>query len=581
MVGIGASAGGLEPLELFFRSLPKALPQDLAFVIIQHLSPQHKSIIGEILKKDTDLPIREIQDGMQVEPHTIYFNPPDKEVGLYQGVFQLMEPSRGRHTRMPIDYFFRSLAQDLEEKAICIVLSGTGSDGTLGLEAVKGGGGMTMAQAEDQAKYPFMPRSAIDTGLVDYILPVERMPEELISFVKHPYLEGREKLTADKHYQTFLQKILMLVRANTKHDFSHYKQTTIRRRLGRRMAVHKIEDIADYFRFLRENPAEIQALFKDLIICVTSFFRDPEAFQALETRVIPDIMSSKSPDQPIRVWVPGCGTGQEPLSIAILLDEFMERTGRRHPVQVFATDIDLKAIEIARMGEYPENIGADITPERLKKYFSKKNGSYRIKQEIREMVVYAAQNLISDPPFSRLDLISCRNVLIYLDTDVQKQIMSMFHFTLNPNGYLFLGTSETIGGAASLFATVDLKWKIFQRKGMAQQRLTDYPSLKPAAAYERAQRREEPPPPVNVRTLIEKIILGEYAPPAVLFNSRYDVLYLQGDTAKYLGMPKGEPSYNLFKLIQEDLRPKLLTLLHRAVAGKKAGYGGIHPLPAV
>ena len=296
-------------------------------MVIQHLSPKHKSIIGEILKKDTDLPIREIQDGMQVEPNTVYFNPPDSEVGLYQGVFHLMEPVQIRHVRLPIDYFFRSLAQDLEEKAICIVLSGTGSDGTLGLEAVKGGGGMTMAQAEEQAKYPFMPRSAIDTGLVDYVLPVERMPEEIIRYVKHPYLEGREKdLPADKHYQTFLQKILMLVRANTKHDFSHYKQTTIRRRLGRRLAVHKIEDIADYFRYLQQNPAEIQTLFKDLIICVTSFFRDPEAFKALETKVIPDILAAKSPDQSIRIWVPGCGTGEEALSIAILVDEAMERT---------------------------------------------------------------------------------------------------------------------------------------------------------------------------------------------------------------------------------------------------------------
>ena len=334
---------------------------------------------------------------------------------------------------------------------------------------------MTMAQAEDQAKYPFMPRSAIDTGLVDYILPVERMPEELLLYVKHPYLEGREKLPADKHYQTFLQKILMLVRANTKHDFSHYKQTTIRRRLGRRMAVHKMEDIADYFRYLRANPAEIQTLFKDLIICVTSFFRDPEAFQILESIVIPSIMGSKSLDQPIRVWVPGCGTGEEPLSIAILLDEFMERTGRHHSVPIFATDIDKQGIDIARMGEYPESIGADMTPERLKKYFTKKNGFYRIKQEIREMVVYAVQNLISDPPFSHLDLISCRNVLIYLDTDAQKQIMAMFHFTLDPNGYLFLGSSETIGGAADLFATIDLRWKIFQRKGLAHQRLTDTP----------------------------------------------------------------------------------------------------------
>lgn len=572
VVGIGASAGGLEPLETFFAHMPtdKPPPEDMAFVVIQHLAPKHRSIIGEILKKDTDMPIKEIRDGMKLHPNTIYFNPPDREVSIYQGMFHLLEPSAARHARMPIDFFFRSLAQDLEEKAICIVLSGTGSDGTLGLEAVKGAGGMTMAQAEEQAKYPFMPRSAIDTGLVDYILPVEQMPAGIIRYVQHPYLEGREKeVPPDKLYQNFLQKILMLVRANTKHDFSHYKQTTIRRRIGRRLAVHKIEDIADYFRYLQQNPAEIQTLFKDLVICVTSFFRDPEAFKVLETRVIPDILAHKSAGQPIRVWVSGCGSGEEALSIAILLAEAMERTGKDHHVQIFATDIDADAIEKARVGEYPESIAADISPERLKRCFVKKDRLYKIKQEIREMVVYAVQNLISDPPFSRLDLISCRNVLIYLDTDLQKQLMPLFHFTLNPNGYLFLGSSETIGSAADLFAPVDTKWKVFQRKGPVHQRLAEYPALTLPAAALRVPEIEATPREVNVRSLMAKVVLEEYAPPSILINNRYDLLYLQGDTGKFLTMPKGEPSYNLLNLAREDLRVKLLTLLHQAVSGQK------------
>jgi two-component system CheB/CheR fusion protein len=569
VVGIGASAGGLEPLESFFASIPEEKPA-MAFVVIQHLSPKHKRIIGEILKKDTDMPIKEIRDGLKVEPNTVYFNPPDKEVGIHQRAFHLTDPAEARHARMPIDYFFRSLAQELEEKAVCIVLSGTGSDGTLGLEAVKGAGGMTMAQAEEQAKYPFMPRSAIDTGLVDYILPVEQMPEEIIRYIRHPYLDDREKeVPADKHYQIFLQKILMLVRANTKHDFTHYKQTTIRRRIGRRLAVHKIEDIADYFRYLQRNPAEIQTLFKDLVICVTSFFRDPEAFRALETKVIPDLIEHKSVDHPIRVWVPGCGTGEEALSLAILFDEAMERTGKHHNLQVFATDIDADAIDRARVGEYPESIAADIAPERLKRYFVRKDGLYRIKQEIREMVVYAPQNLISDPPFSRLDLISCRNVLIYLDTDLQKQILPLFHFTLNPNGYLFLGSSESIGGSADLFAAVDTKWKIYQRKGPVHHRLAEYPALTMAMVEPRPRHKEETPREVNVRTLMERLVLEEYAPATILINNRYDVLYLQGQTGKFLGMPRGEPSFNLFNLIHEDLRPKMLTALHRAISDKK------------
>jgi two-component system CheB/CheR fusion protein len=578
VVGIGASAGGLEPLETFFACIPADRP-DLAFVVIQHLSPQHKSIIGEILKKDTDMPIKEIKNGMRIEPNNIYFNPPDQEVGLYHGAFQLMEPAEARHARLPIDAFFRSLAQDLEKKAICIVLSGTGSDGTLGLEAVKGAGGMTMAQAEEQAKYPFMPRSAIDTGLVDFVLPVEKMPGEIIRYVRHPYLEDREKeLPGDKHYQSFLQKVLMLVRANTKHDFSHYKQTTIRRRVGRRLAVHKIQDIADYFRYLQQNPGEIQALFKDLVICVTSFFRDPEAFQALEAKVVQEILKNKLLDRPIRIWVAGCGSGEEALSIAILFDVAMDKTGQRYDLQIFATDIDPDAIDKARQGEYPESIAADIAPGLLKKYFVKQDGVYKIKQEIRERVVYAVQNLISDPPFSRLDLISCRNVLIYLDADLQKQLLPLFHFTLNPNGFLFLGSSESIGGAADLFAPVDPKWKIFRRKGPVHHHLADYPSLSPRPPAALAvPAPEQLLPVVNPRSLMERIVLEEYAPPSLLINNRYDVLYLQGDASRFLGLPRGKPDFNLLSLTREDLRPQLLTILHKAVIGKKTATG--QPVP--
>jgi two-component system, chemotaxis family, CheB/CheR fusion protein len=571
VVGIGASAGGLEPLEAFFAHLPTDQPPavDLAFVVIQHLSPNHKSIIGEILKKDTNLPIAEIQDGMELEPNTVYLNPPGKEVGIYQGVFHLVEPSEARHVRLPIDFFFRSLAQDMREKAICVVLSGTGSDGTLGLEAVKGAGGMTIAQAEEQAAYPFMPRSAIDTGLVDYILPAERMPEEIIRYAQHPYIDSRvRELTADEHYQSFLHKILMLIRANTRHDFSHYKQTTINRRIGRRMAVHKIEDIADYFRYLQENLAEIRTLFKEMVICVTSFFRDPEAFKALATRVLPDILARHPSDQPIRVWVPGCGTGEEAISIAILLEEAMEKVNKRFGIQIFATDIDPEAIEKAREGVHPENIVADVSDERLQKFFVKRNGKYQIKKEIRDMVVYAPQNLISDPPFSHLDLISCRNVLIYLNSDLQKKLMSIFHFTLVPQGYLFLGPSETIGVAADLFAPVDLKWKIFQSKGTMQQKLVEYPAMLPPAGAPGLPRNDLASQKVSARTIMEKIILEEYAPVSVLINKRYEVLYLQGATGKFLTMPKGEPNFNLFNLVREDLRSKLIPILHKSVKAK-------------
>jgi two-component system CheB/CheR fusion protein len=579
VVGIGASAGGLEPLEAFFAHIPADKP-DLAFVVIQHLSPQRKSIIGQILEKDTDMPILEIKHGMEITPNTVYFNPPDREVGIEDGKFQLIKPAEARHTRLPIDAFFRSLAKGLEEKAICIVLSGTGTDGTLGLEAVKGAGGMTIAQAEEQAKYPFMPRSAIDTGLVDFILPVEQMPGEIIRYVKHPYLEAPEQeVPADQRYQTYLQKVLMLVRAHTKHDFSHYKQTTIRRRVGRRMAVHKLQDIGDYFRYLQEQPDEIQTLFKDLVICVTSFFRDPEAFKALETRVAPEIVKNKANDQPIRIWVAGCGSGEEALSIAIIFEEAMERAGKNLNIQIFGTDIDQDAIDKARQGEYPESISADISPERLKKYFVKRDSTYKIKQEIREMVVYAVQNLISDPPFSRLDLISCRNVLIYLDGSLQKQILPLFHFTLNANGFLFLGASESIGGAAELFGPVDNKWKIYQRKGSVHHHLADYPHLAQLPALVVRGPGEQPPQPpeTDANQLAASLILENYAPPSILVNSRYDVLYFQGDTGKFLGLPHGKATLNLMDLAREDIRPRLVTTLHQAQISN--GVAECKPMP--
>jgi two-component system CheB/CheR fusion protein len=570
IVGIGSSAGGLEALETFFSNMPSK--SGMAFVVIQHLSPKHKSILGDILKRDTEMPVMEIQDGMRIAPDCIYFNPPDLDVALFKGVFHLAAPmDSSRGARLSIDFFFRSLAEDQGELAICMVLSGTGSDGTLGLEAVKGAGGMTMAQAEEQAKYPFMPRSAIDTGLVDHILPVEEMPQEMLHYVRHPYLERQEKpLTESKRSQNYLQKILLLVRSATRHDFSHYKPTTIRRRIERRLAVHKIVDIADYHRFLTENPPEVQALFKDLVICVTSFFRDAAAFQALETKAIPDILGRKNRDEAVRVWVPGCATGEEALSIAMLLVEGTEKAGRHQPAQIFATDIDLVAIERARRGEYPESIAADVSAERLMRFFTKKDAVYKIKQDIRDMVVFAEQNLISDPPFSKLDLISCRNVLIYLDLELQKQLLPMFHYCLSPRGYLFLGSSETVGGFADLFEPADLKNKIFRRKGAVIHQLAEYPPLAAAGRLQEVRGLEpalEQAP--RVREMMEKLILTEYSPPAVLVDGKFDIHYFHGDTGRFLSPPRGEAVFNLLKMARPDLTPRLLSLLHQAVKEKR------------
>jgi two-component system CheB/CheR fusion protein len=578
IVGIGASAGGLEALETFFDHLPPA--PGMAIVIIQHLSPKHKSIMGQILQRHTSLPVTEVADGLEVAPDTVYFNSPGREVAIFNGKLHLMEPRTDQVVRLPIDYFFRSLAEDLGERAICIVLSGTGSDGTLGVQAVKGAGGLTLAQEERQAQYPFMPRSAILTGMVDHVLPAEEMAAELVRYVRHPYLEAPPRtIPAAKQFETFVDKILLLIRSTTRHDFSGYKQNTIRRRIERRMALHKLDRIADYHRYLQENPQEVQALFRDLLITVTSFFRDPEAFKALNDRVIPEIMAGKETGAAIRVWAPGCASGEEAISLAILLAEARERLGKAVNIQVFATDIDSQAIARARQAEYQESIAADVSPERLKLFFTQKDHAYKVKQEIREMVVFAVQNLISDPPFSKLDLISCRNLLIYLGAELQKKIIPLFHFVLNQEGCLFLGSSESIGGFADLFRPLDAKWKIYRRKDLGLGQRTDYPprfalegQLAAAPPIRRPGQAETP-----VQEVLGRIILDRFAPPCVLINDNFDILHFQGATDRFLAPPVGEPSYNLLKMAREGLRHKLAPLLRQAVKEKTAvTYSGLH-----
>ncbi len=563
IVGIGASAGGLEALQGFFSHMPP--DSGMAFVIIQHLDPRRKSIMDDLLRRYTTMPVLQVQDGVEVAPNSVYLNPPDKEVGLFKGRFQLTEPAEAHAVRLPIDRFFRSLAEDQGEKAICIILSGSGSDGTLGLRAIKGAGGTAVVQEPEQAQYGNMPESAIATGLVDYVLPVERMPGELIGYVKHPCLAGEEtKGAPPEEFFNHVQKILMLVRSRTRHDFADYKQNTIRRRIERRMAVHKIAEIRHYVRYLQENPAEVDALFKDLIIGVTSFFRDPEALEVLGKDVIPALLEGKESNAPVRVWVPGCASGEEAYSIAVLFQEAMERLKRHAGLQIFATDIDPEALDRARAARYPESIAADVSPERLSRFFVRENGMYRVNKVIREMVVFALQNVVSDPPFSRLDLVSCRNLLIYMGPALQKKVIPLFHYTLNPGGYLFLGSSETIGGFAGLFSSVNSKWKVFQRKGIATWKGLDYVPV-PAADLQPAfsQVPARPAGGAGLRQTAERIILAEYAPPCVLIDDNLDIVYFQGATDRYLTQPPGEPSFNILKMAREGLRHHLATALHK------------------
>lgn len=563
IVGIGASAGGLEALEGFFSHMPAQ--NNLAIVIIQHLAPTYKSIMGNLLKKYTKMKIVDITDGMQVEINCVYLNPPDMDVAIINRTLQLIQPRESHAARLPIDYFFRSLADDLGEKAICIVLSGTGTDGTLGLKAVKGAGGMTMAQDESQAKYDSMPRSAISTGAVDFILPVERMPDELTKYIKHPYIESPgAAITTEQKYQSYMTKVILQIRTHTGHDFSQYKQNTIRRRIERRMAVHQIEKIAQYLEYLHANTSEIEILYKDMLIGVTNFFRDTEAFDLLKKTAISDILKGKQPNSSIRIWVPGCATGEEAYTIAILLVEIMDKQQMHCNVQIFGTDLDEEAIEFARTGAYPESIAADVSKERLKRYFTKEENTYRLKKRIREMLVFAKQNLIKDPPFSRLDLISCRNVLIYMDSSLQKKILPVFYYTLNKSGYLFLGSSETIGEFTDLFSVENPKWKIYKRKGVVIEKGAAFPALLTKGDFHADRKKEiKDYREINIIQLAEKEILSKYAPPFVLVNEKHEILYVSGRIHKYLLTPSGVPSFNVLKMAHEDIRYKLSTMLHK------------------
>jgi len=567
VVGIGASAGGLEALEGFFVSMPSQ--SNLAIIVIQHLAPKYKSIMGSLLKKYTKMKIYEIKDGMKVEPNSVYLNPPDNDVAIMGRTLQLIEPLESHAVRLPIDSFFRSLSEDQGKMAIGIVLSGTGTDGTLGLKAIKGEGGMAMVQEEGQAKYDSMPRSAINTGLVDYILPVEKMPNELAKYVKHPYIE-KDAITGttEQKYQNNVTKVLIQIRSKTGQDFSHYKQNTIRRRIERRMAVHQIDKISHYLDYVRENPLEVTALYKDLLIGVTNFFRDPGAFDILEKDIISEIVKTRKGDN-IRVWVPGCATGEEAYSIAIIFAEFIEKSQKHFNIQIFGTDIDEDAIEYARAAIYPDSIAADISKERLKRFFVKEDSTYKVKKQIREMLVFATQSLIKDPPFSRLDLVSCRNLLIYMDTVLQKKILPIFHYTLNKNGYLFLGSSETTGEHSDLFSTMNSKWKIYKRLGATADRTMGYPVTKnleiirelPVVEARRYLKE------ANIYQMAEREILDKYAPPFVLVNDKHEILYVNGKIHKYLLTPAGVPVFNILKMAHEDLRYKLTSILHKL--GKK------------
>jgi two-component system, chemotaxis family, CheB/CheR fusion protein len=459
IVGLGASAGGLEAFEQFFRLVPP--DTGMAFVLVSHLDPTHVSILTEILQRAAVIPVIEAQDQMKVMPNRVYVIPPNRDMAIFHGALQLSVPEAPRGQRMPIDAFLRSLAEDQGERAIGIILSGTGTDGTLGLRAIQGAGGISLVQEPATLKYDGMPTSAIQAGYATYILPVEKMPEQLLG-IAHNLVVQQEKPLSTPGKTGSMNRILMLLRSATGHDFSQYKKSTIGRRIERRMSQHTIEDMEIYARYLKEHPAEVQALFKEMLINVTSFFRDPEAFAALKHDILPQLFAGKTEGYVFRVWVAGCATGEEAYSIAMLLREHMDETHQEFKVQLYSTDLDGDAIAVARIGIYPPNIAQDVHPERLRRFFIKEDAGYRVKKEIREMVVFATQNVIKDPPFTKLDLLSCRNLMIYLEPELQNRLIPAFHYALKPGGVLFLSPSESIGNHPELFAPLNRKWKFYQ-----------------------------------------------------------------------------------------------------------------------
>ena len=574
IVGIGASAGGLSAFEAFFSAMPEQDP-GMAFVLVQHLARDHKSILSELIQRYTRMQVFEVEDGMVIKPNCAYIIPPNRDMALVNGALQLLEPTLARGIRLPIDFFFRSLAQDQHDRAICIVLSGTGSDGALGVRAVKGEGGMVMAQTPESTEYDGMPRSAIATGMVDFVLPPNEMPAKLLAYVAHAFGAYHVPVSSQAAQQPDgLEKIFLLLRSQTGHDFSQYKRSTVVRRVERRMAVHQIDGLEDYLRYMQLTRGEADALFRELLIGVTSFFRDSEIFEEIQKQVIPQLFAGKAASSVIRVWVPGCSTGEEAYSIAMLLRERMEDRKESFKVQIFATDIDRESIDHARAGVYPSSIIADVSPERLAHFFDQEQpdgSAYRIHKTIRDMLIFSEHDLIKNPPFSKLDLISCRNLLIYMGAELQKKLMPLFHYALNPGGMLVLGSSESVGDFVNLFAPIERKSRIFQRKAhdFGPHRLGIPGLFERPPGNEIARRVGSGTLGDNklpLHQIAERALLEHYSPVGALVNERGDILYLLGRTGRYLEPTPGEASLNIFRMAREGLRGDLTIALHRAVS---------------
>ncbi len=582
IVGIGASAGGLAAFESFFSGFPIGSETGMAFVLLQHLAPDRPSILTGLVQRFTPMPVVEVVDGVVVKPNCVYVIPPGVDMAFLGGGLHLLAPTQPHGHRLPIDYFFKSLAADQHDRAIGIVLSGTGSDGTLGTCAIKKEGGMVLVQSIESAEYDGMPRSVIATGLADFVLPPAKMVSALVDACSG---RGPRRVATlpvlPAPTESALKKLLVILRAQTGHDFSRYKIGTVQRRIERRMSVHRLETLDGYVKLLQQSKDEVSALFHDLLISVTGFFRDPDAFLVLESQAIAPMLARKQAGDAVRIWTAGCATGEEAYSIAILLAESEAALKRSLNVHIFATDIDDHAIAIARAGNYPATISADVSPERLAAFFTLlPNGAgYRVNQNIRDMLVFSEQDPNKDPPFSRLDLISCRNLLIYFGDELKERLIPLFHYALNRDGYLFLGTSETVGNFDELFAWVDRKARLYLRKQLVNERrraaLSTVGAVQPEAKRMPGHRDFNPelkaaPKKPLLRELVEQTLLRQSGQAAALVNRQGDILYVHGRVGRYLEPNAGEVTVsNIYKMAREGLLHGLTATLRKAMGDEQ------------
>ncbi len=568
VVGFGASAGGLEA----FSEVLAHLPPDtgMAFVLVQHLDPKHASVLSELLARSSSMPVKEVRDGAPVEPNHVYVISPNTNLIVSGGALRLL-PRSGPGPQMSIDLFFESLAAEEGNKAIGVVLSGSATDGTLGLKAIKAGGGITFSQDERSAKYDGMPRSAIASDCVDFILSPEKIAHELVRIARHPYVARIKSEAGTDPAEPEFGEVFAMLRNATGVDFTHYKRATIQRRIHRRMALNRVDEPRDYIKFVRQNRGELQALFQDILIHVTCFFRESGMFDFLKSRIFPSLLRGRASGDPIRIWVPGCSTGEEPYSVAISLLEYLNDNRMEAAIQIFGTDLSEAALEKARAGVYPDSIANDVSAERLRKFFIKVDGSYQISRSVRDLCIFARQNLTKDPPFSKLDLITCRNVLIYLGPVLQQKLMRTFHYALKPKGFLVLGISETVGTATDLFQFIDVRQRAYARRSAGFPATSSASlDLGPSGQYDQASP-EAAQPKQSERSLhleasvkVDQVLLSRYCPPAVVVDSNLQILQFRGRTTPYLEHASGDANLNLLKMSRGGLGMEIRKLVHRA-----------------